>query len=274
VTNRDGPDEQRRPGYLYDPHAPLPPHLTPPPQPPPGRGRLRDVDSAESARRLQLLGWSMIAAILGALIGVWAALVSDRSVLPLAVAGAALLGGFAYFGTLLLAGGVAGAASAIYFSGGSRLPVRRDYSLAESLAVRGRLDEAVAELERASRRWPDDPEPCVRLARMLRDDCARPEDSIRWFRRALTLHGCTAGTELAVARELVEVYTHRLHAPARALPELARLAELRAGTPTGDWARHELAELKRDLPELKRDLPERRDLPEPGRDLPQADTHE
>ena len=42
----------------------------------------------------------------------------------------------------------------------------------------------------------------------------------------------------------VELFTHRMQTPERALPDLARMADELAGTPEGDWAASELKEIK------------------------------
>ena len=51
--------------------------------------------------------------------------------------------------------------------------------------------------------------------------------------------------EMVLVRELTELYRHRIGAPARAAPLLARIAERHEGSPDGEWAREELAEVKR-----------------------------
>jgi hypothetical protein len=50
-------------------------------------------------------------------------------------------------------------------------------------------------------------------------------------------------------KELVELFTHRMKASERALPELARMAEELAGTPEGEWAATQLREIKARLRE-------------------------
>ena len=84
--------------------------------------------------------------------------------------------------------------------------------------MRGRIDDAIAELEAASARWPGDPEPPLRLARLLRDQAARPADAIAWFRTAVDRSGSDAGAEIGALRELIEVHTHVLATPRAALP--------------------------------------------------------
>ena len=156
---------------------------------------------------------------------------------------------FMYFGTLWFAERAGSTASTLYFSSGKSTPALRQYSLAESMIARARFDEAAAELERSASQYVDDPDPCLRLARLLRDHMQRPEDAVRWFRQGISRRGCDAGTEIAASRELIEIFTHRLRTPRRALPDLARLAARHPDTPGGEWARRQLHEIKRELRE-------------------------
>ena len=133
------------------------------------------------------------------------------------------------------------AAATFYMPSGSSTPGDRQYSLAQSLAVRGKFDEAAAEYERCSLLYPTDPEPCMRLARLYRDELQRYDDAILWFKRASAIPSVPPGTDVAATRELIEVYTHRLRQPAAALPHMARLAARHPATPAGEWAKRELA---------------------------------
>jgi len=166
----------------------------------------------------------------------------------------ALLGavaGFALFYLVIAAivGASGRAAATVYMPGGRGSAARRDeYSLAESLAARGRFEDAVSVFQEALSERPEEPTPYLRIARISRDELDRPEDAIRWFRKARS-EARLDGAELAlVSRELIELYRKRGE-PAKAAPELARLAEVRAGTPEGAWAERELAEVKREMRE-------------------------
>lgn len=163
------------------------------------------------------------------------------------VVGAAAGVAIAFFGSMLLSEYAGRAGSGVYFSSGASTRGQREYSLADSLIVRGRLDDAIAELEQASARYPEDPEPALRLARLLRDRCDRPADAIRWFRTAVERAGDDAGVVTAALREIIEIHTHVMREPLRALPDLARLASRYPDSPTGTWARREMAELKQSM---------------------------
>ncbi len=139
--------------------------------------------------------------------------------------------------------------SHLYNPSGSSTPHKREYSLAASLVMRGEFAKAAAAYEIAISEYPDDPEPYLCLARLLRDDMGRHEEAARWFKRARSETQISNGQALLASRELIELYTVQLGQPAKAAPELARLAEKYEGTPEGNWARDELAEVKRSMAE-------------------------
>jgi tetratricopeptide (TPR) repeat protein len=203
---------------------------------------LRDTDSAETAYRLKSFTWSMVGLLLGGLLGAYYAIQTGVPPLLPIVSGALFLWAFVFFGTLALAEHAGRWGSAIYFSGSSRLPVRQDYSMGDSLVARARYDEAAAEYEACTARFPDDPEACLRLARLLRDPLQRPADAVPWFRQA---HSRAQGAQrLGIQRELIELYVHRMKTPEKALPELARIAQEHEGTQSGEWALREIREIR------------------------------
>lgn len=205
------------------------------------RGGVRDVDQLARARMLRVLLW-------GAPAGFLMGMVAGFQL------GHPLLGGFT--GTAVAIGGALAIAEmggrvgrTIYNPTGSGTPHKRDYSLAAALAVRGQYDQALEAYELAVKEHPEDPEPYLRIARLLRDQMGRPEDAARWFKRARTDATVSDGQALAIGRELVELYTTKLGDPAKAAPELARIADRHPGTREGTWAERELAELKRKMRE-------------------------
>ncbi len=202
------------------------------------KARLRDTDLHARSRFLRLLFWGGLpGAALGALAGVAHALLRGGSpiwILPLALLGGGCVMAAAY---LLVEG--AGAAAGSLFHPGMGKRRRSEHSLAQSLAARGRYDEALDAYEDAAREDPSDPEPLLRGARLLRDDLKRPDEAARWFRRARACLPSGSPGEAVVSRELVELLLRKGSDPRKALPELARLAELHAGTSLGDWALEE-----------------------------------
>src|SRR5262245_7879140 len=93
-----------------------------------------------------------------------------------------LLGGvLVYFAVQFLTGQAGNAAASVYLSSGSSTPALREYSLGDALAAQGRFEEALQEFQRCAALYPDDPEPCLRQARLLRDRLQQPHESVQAF---------------------------------------------------------------------------------------------
>lgn len=219
----------------------LPEHLRPrrnTAPPPPRKRGLRDTDTAQSVTVLRASLWGILGAVLGGALGFF--LGSPLAMLVLAVLG----WGFVTGTTLFLTNAAGSAASTLYAPGSGSPPRKKEYSQAESLVARGLYAEAVTAFELAVAQDPTDPTPYLRIARTYRDHLGRPEDAARWFKRALREAAAPPGLVTLTRKELVELYTHRLGTPEKALPDLARMAEELAGTPDGDWAAAELKAIK------------------------------
>jgi hypothetical protein len=214
---------------------------------------VKDIDSAELTFRLRAGAYAAIAfvvAIAGAL-----ALGKGIVVALLAGVGMALI---VYFGPLLIADRSGRIGASIYQPSGSSTPQVREFSLADSLVARGLIDQAAEAYQLLSEDFPDDPEPRIRHARLLRDQSARYEESAALFKSILSLRALQPETELVVLRELVELHTHKQQQPTRALPYLARIAEKFGDSPTGAWARNEARDIKQQMQnEHERDISER-----------------
>jgi len=214
--------------------------------PPPGRKGLRDLDAAQRALLIRAVTWGGIpGGAIGGLVGWFLTLGRPAPIPVLGIfLGAVLLGTLTTLFPIFMAG-AAGRAALIALGSSGHAPARKkEYSFAQSLAVRGLFDKAIEAYEEAIREDPGDPEPYLRIGRIYRDELDRPDDAARWFRRARREARLTPGQELFVSRELVELYGKHLGRPEKALPELARMAEVYAGTPDGEWAAQELRRLK------------------------------
>lgn len=154
---------------------------------------------------------------------------------------AAVPGALVSWYALELIGAVAGR---LYFGSGRSTPYRHQHSMALALVAQGKYLAAIAEFERDIAEDRRTSAPYLHIARIHRDKLGQPEDAIAWFKRARTAGVLGPGEEMMVAREMYEIFTLRLKSPVRAVPELARIAETYPGT-DGDWARKELAELRR-----------------------------
>jgi len=207
----------------------------------------RETDTGEQAQRLLTLTWSGVAGVIGGLAGLLTASRNGWSMLPAILAGFIAGAAVVYVGVTVFTNALGGAAATLYAPAAPRTPARREYSRAESLVARARYDEASAAYRRHAEEHPEDPEPVLRLARLYRDRLHRYEDAAAHFSRARDI-ASEPGIRQLAARELIEVLARRTDKPARAIPELARLAEEQSGTPVGEWARVELARLKAELP--------------------------
>jgi tetratricopeptide (TPR) repeat protein len=205
------------------------------------RKAARDIDAAKRARVLTAAAWSLAGGAIGAFAG--------------AFIGIGILFGFAIGFTfslvvsLLVVEGVGHVMGVIHNPSGKSTPVVREYSYPESLAIRGRYEDAIDAYQVCCTDYPDDPEPYVRIARIYRDNLGQFEEAILWFKRARSEAAVSKGQELLASQEIIEIYTGKLNLPERAIPELARLAEKYAGEPAGDTAKHELARLREGLGE-------------------------
>lgn len=202
--------------------------------------------NVDQVARIQLFRILVVAIPVGGFIGLLAGSRIGHPVLGLL--GGILLATVIPFAMVGSAGKMS---STLYNPSGSSTPHKREYSLAASLAIRGQYAKAAAAYELATSEYPDDPEPYLCLARLLRDELGRYEEAARWFKRARSDANMSDGQALLASRELIELYTVQLGEPAKAAPELARLAEKYEGTPEGDWARDELTEVKRGMAEAE-----------------------
>lgn len=188
---------------------------------------LKDVDSFQRVNRIQLGVWIVIA-VIGTL-AFSPIFVFVPIVVPL---------------IQYVAGRIA---RHVFDPTGRRVPSRPAYSGPESLAVRGRFEDAINAYEVAAREEPRDPEPWLRIARIERGDLKRPQRAIEALRAARGRVDPGSPTALLIAREIADVYLSDLREPTRAMPELARLAASHSDTPQGQWAARELAELKKHI---------------------------
>ncbi len=152
-----------------------------------------------------------------------------------------------YFGSLWIVDRAGRLASTIYNPSGDGTPHLPEFSYADSLAARGRWEEAVRVLLEAAEERGGDPRPLVRAARILRDDLGRAEEAASLFRRARRERELDRAMEMLVTREIAEIHLHRLDRPLGAAPELARLVERFPETPGAAWAEETLARMRRTL---------------------------
>ena len=180
--------------------------------------------------------------------GLLAYLVTERMGAPVmpAITSATAIGALyaVVTGYLFCGGGVSDLVATLLASRGTSTPHRHEHSRAAALAARGELDAALLEYRMAMEADPADPVPYLRAARLLSRDLGRHEDALSTLREGLGNARTSEQEEARMVREIAELCELRLGDPARSAPHLARLLERQPGTPTGEWARRELAALK------------------------------
>jgi tetratricopeptide (TPR) repeat protein len=209
----------------------------------------RDVDAAERITRLRALTWSLVILIVAVPVGL------VLGGFPWGVLGGLLAAAGVYVSSLTIMRGGAETFGMIHNPSGDVAPVKRDYSLAQSLAVRGDYEGALREYERAVLEFPDDPEPYVRIARIHRSELHAPEDALGWFKRARTDANVGPGLERVIAEEMIELY-RTLPNPERAIPELARWLDRFPNDPGVASIRAELRALRQTVADQQRQLDE------------------
>lgn len=201
--------------------------------------RLKDFDSAERAFRIKTLAYSGAGGVIGGVAFTYMGLSFSLGF----IVGTAL----SYMTTRLIIHYAASLVGTIYNPSGKTTPPKREYSLARAHQIRGELDKAIAAWELNQTEFPDDPEPYVELARLYRNELNDFEMAISWYRRARNESDIEPGRALLATQEIIEIYTHKLKKPRRAVPELALLLERWPETPGADVARAQLAELREEM---------------------------
>ncbi len=195
------------------------------------------------------LTWSVVGAILGALFGVFGRVLGAAWGVGMVALIAFVGWACAFFGPLLITGTGGRVGGTIHNPTGRSTPHKREYSLAESLAVRGRHEDAITAFEMAIGEDASDPVPYLRVARIYRDDLQEPERAAHWFGRALRESRLPGGLRSLTRKELVELYVSHMKVPGKAMPLLARVAEEEKGSADGVWAAGELERIRAEMTE-------------------------
>lgn len=202
---------------------------------------LRDFDSAHRAEEMVVAAWSLVGLPIG---GALAVLLFDSSywVGILTVGPLVSLAIWTIARTLVSRSGVA--AAQLFTPGGESTPFRGDLSQEETLAVRGRLADAIEALTARATDHPNDPRPRLRLAELYRDEIRDFEEAAAWYRRAAAVPGLAPDNARQVLRELLELCKDRLGRPEAALPALRMAADRHAGSRLGVWAGQEIRAIR------------------------------
>jgi len=212
------------------------------------------VDAVHRAYLLRALTWGGLPGfIIGGIAGAYVTRGMGLPALLIGVGLGGLLAGAVVVGVGVIFSEGGGAAARILLGTTGHAPARRkEYSFAASLAARGLFDKAIEAYEKAVLDDPLDSEPYLRIGRLYRDELDRPDDAVLWFKQARREAALSPAQDLFISGELVELYRNRMGKPEKALPELARLAEMHPGTPEEEWAKSELRRLKSERSERGR----------------------
>jgi hypothetical protein len=196
----------------------------------------KDRDLGHDVYMMKRVVWSLAMAVIGGMIGNLLA-GTLGFVIGFFVAGIGL-----FFVTGHLVGGGVHLAQQIHMPSDGVTPPKREYSQAESLVARGRYEEAAIAYEIHCAEYHEDPDPYFRLARLFASPhMERYEDAVVWYRRARSTAKLSPGEDLVACQSIIELYLHKIRDPRKAIPEMARLAQVHAETAAGQAAGQELA---------------------------------
>ena len=113
---------------------------------------------------------------------------------------------------------------------GSSTPSPDDYSLEKSLLARGKIAEALREIETRQSARPDDPALLLFAADVYVREARDPAAAERLYLHAREVPTATKSHDYAATNRLIDLYLGPLDNPARATQELERMRDRHAGT--------------------------------------------
>jgi tetratricopeptide (TPR) repeat protein len=153
---------------------------------------------------------------------------------------AALLVGWA---PLALANGAGWTYTRLMVDGAST-PYVEQYSYEQSLAMQGRVDDALASFESIIAREPAAVDPRLRAAELYDREKKNFARAAALFREVQRIESATSGQFIFATNRLADLYAAPLGEPGKALVELRRLISLHPNSPAAEHARAALARLK------------------------------
>lgn len=176
----------------------------------------------------QTSGWGMVVGVLAAAL---AFVVAEVLVAVLVLA--------------MVEGGARAMMSAVAPTGSST-PSVDDYSFEKSLLARGRLDEALTEIEVRLANHPDDPALCLFAADVHAREARDPAAAERLYLHAREIPTASKAQDYAATNRLIDLYLGPLDNPTRASEELERMRTRHAGTSAAAGAEKLLVTLRGD----------------------------
>lgn len=127
---------------------------------------------------------------------------------------------------------------------GSSTPYEKQYSLQESLAIRGNVAGAIASYEEIIAQDPGDIEARIRAAELHAGKGGNPKRAAECFAEARRVPGLTAARDLYISNRLIDLLRGPLNDEGRALVELRRLVQLHPASRDAKFARGAIAKMK------------------------------
>jgi hypothetical protein len=161
-----------------------------------------------------------------------------------------LVGGLTLVSAAALAavklGWAAGRAVHYLTAGGGSTPYEDQFSLEQSLVMRGEYDAALALFEQRIAADGRDPRPRMAAADLYASHGQNPGRAAELYRQVQQLPTIHPGHDLYVSNKLADLYLGPLNAPGRALVELRRIISRYPDSAAATHARAAIANLKAD----------------------------
>lgn len=172
----------------------------------------------------------------------------SRFGIVVAVFGAALAfvvaGALTFAVTLGMAGAASRAAMSFVAPSGGSTPSVDDYSQIKSLLVRGKIAEAITELDVQMRLRPADPALCLFAADVAAREARDPRAAEQLYLRVRGMEGASRDQDYAATNRLVDLYMGPLDDPTRAAAELERIRSRHPNTTAAAHAEKALRQLR------------------------------
>ncbi len=209
----------------------------------PYRRSLLDRYGPDFARVFAAAGWCALGAVPALAIAATYAPAGWSK--PLIMAGAYVATWALLLSISLLAIRPPGAVAEFYLSpSGASTPYEEQFSREQALVMQGRLEEALAALERHITGNPTAVAARIRAADLYAGPGKNPQRAARLFAEAQRVPGLSSGDDLYIGNRLADLYLGPLGTPARALVELRRLLDRYPGSRVAPQLRAAIASLK------------------------------
>ena len=130
---------------------------------------------------------------------------------------------------------------------GASTPYEEQFSYQQSLAMQGKVDEALASFEEIIAATPDAIEPRIRAAELYSQNREGARRAAELLRQAQRIPSIAPGRDIYATNRLVDLLTGPLGDPGRAAVELRKLIDRYPTSTAAAHARDALSRIKREL---------------------------